>query len=167
MSRRQANPSSRSLSIDFQPEVHLIDQMEELNRIEVEDRLCLSLKAIKGKITGHHQKAGQADPVERAEDGLDLISILIFAGEVDKGIYPEAGYLEAEHIGREGRMTSRIIGDRKAVDKLPLSDLFCKTQDFILSLTSRTPPRNELKSIDKLLLCQESFPESFFLHWYS
>ena len=56
MGRREANAPTRCLSVNVKPLVHLMDEAEELNRIEVKDRFCLSLKSVEGKVAGHHEK---------------------------------------------------------------------------------------------------------------
>ncbi len=56
MGGRKSHSSPGGLSINFKSLVHLIDKMDELNKVEVEDRFCLSLKSIEGKVTGHQKE---------------------------------------------------------------------------------------------------------------
>jgi hypothetical protein len=52
----ETHAPTRCLSINFKALVHLMNKVEELNRIEIKDRFRLSLKSIQGEVAGHHEK---------------------------------------------------------------------------------------------------------------
>jgi hypothetical protein len=55
-----------------------------------------------------------------------------FTGKVDEGIHAERRYFEAEHVGREGEVAARLIGNGKGMKEPKPGTLFCESQDLIL-----------------------------------
>ena len=164
MRGRTLPPPTRSLLFYANSPVHLMDQMNELDRIEVIHRLGLPFKPVKGEVTGHQQKVVDSDPVQGVQDRFDLIAILIFAGEVDDGVDAHAADLQADHVGGEGRVASRIICNRKGMDELSLDRLLRKPQNLVLGLAPGPSPRYELEGIDELFLSQDSILKRILAH---
>ena len=98
------------------------------------------------------------------KNGFNLVSIFIFAGEVDNRIDAQPGDIKANHIGGEGRVTPWIIRDGYRVNALRLSRPLSNPQNVVLGFSPGSPSGNEFKSVDKLLPLKEGLSESVLLH---
>jgi hypothetical protein len=105
MGRRETDTSSRCLTVNFKPLVHLINKTKELDGVQIIDRLGLPFKTIERVIPGHHQEVLNPDPVQGVENGFDLVPVLVLAGEMMKGHAMRD--FSAEDIGK-GRVASGL-----------------------------------------------------------
>ena len=127
----------------FQPLIHPLDQLDGLHRVEVEDRFGPSLKTGHGIIPAHDQEVPHSRPIEGVEFAFELVSVLVLAGKMDKGFYPQPQDLLAQIIGEDGRVSPGIVRDRQGMNLLPLRRLLGGGQGLLLVLLPRPPSRDE------------------------
>jgi hypothetical protein len=98
MSWGESKAAAGRFSVQIQPGVHPAYEADRLDRVEVANGFGLTLKAVPGIIARHHKQIMDADAVELVKDRFDLVSILVFAREVDDGLDTEAANLKADNI---------------------------------------------------------------------
>ena len=123
--------------------------MDELDRIDVVDRLGLALEPVQGVVAGHGKQVMDAEPVKGIEDRFNLVSVLILAGKMDNGVDPEAADFGANYVRGQGRMAAGIVGDREGIDEPSPGSVLGKAQDLVLPLSTGAPAGDKLHRVNE------------------
>ena len=128
----------------FQPAVHVGNQLEDMDGVQVKNRSRSSLIARYRVVAAHHQQVADVRPVQRIELAFDLIAVLIFAGEMNEGFDAELQDFGAHEVGGHGRGSARIVRERQG-GNLPAGRDLCRLDHSpLLSGFSGAPSRHQL-----------------------
>jgi len=144
----------------LQTPVHLYDQLEHMNGVEIEHRRRPSLKTGCRIIAAHDQKVPHLCTVQRIELAFDLVAVLVLAGEMDERFDAEPQDLRAEAPGEDGRVSAGIVGNRQRVNPSAPGRPFRGRQYVLLGLLPRPPSRHQFPRDRKGLRIQQGLSET-------
>ncbi len=142
--------------------VQLADQLEGMHRVEIEDRLGPSAETADGIVARHDQQVADACAGQAVQEPLQLVPVLVLAGEMDQGFDAHPDDLGAEKLGRDGGVAARIVGNRQPVDLSAFHGGFGAAKDDLLSLFRGPPAGHQLPGYRKDRLVEQGLLELVF-----
>ncbi len=133
-----------------QPVVHLREEAEQTDRVDVEHRRRDA--AVPGDLIVARQREHVVEPL-RAElppAALERVAIPVLAGEVDDHLLAARDEIGAERVRREHRVAAGVVGDREDVDARILRER-ARSLEHLSSAVGRdqAAARHELRGDDE------------------
>ena len=144
----------------FQTPVHLYDQIEHMNGVEIEHRRRPSLKTGCRIIAAHNQKVSHLCTVQGIKLAFDLVAVLVLAGKMDQRFDAEPQDLRAETTGEDSRVSAGIIGNRQRMNPSAPGRPFRGRQDILLGFLPRPPSGHQFPRHRKGLRIQQGLSET-------
>jgi len=148
----------------LQPPVHFRDQLQDMNRVQIEDRCWPSLMSRYWIIAAHYQEIPDPSPLQGVKLAFHGIAVFVFTGEVDERIDAEADDFTAHKICGHGRGSARIVGQGQGMDHSPGSRLAGEGHDLLLGRFPGAPARHQFPGDGEDGGVQQSFFETIIRH---
>ena len=104
------------LSLVPQPLVHLREEAQQPDRVDVEHRSGEPLVPRDGIVAGEREDVVESLRAQLPAAALERVAVPVLAGEVDDHLLAARDQIGPERVGREHRVPARIVGDREHVD---------------------------------------------------
>lgn len=91
--------------------LHVLHKLQSLDRIEVENRFCLTLVIFTGEVAAQNQKVVEILTVIKEKVTFNLAAIFVFQGKVKQGFNPVLLNVRSYSDRGKSRVTARIVSD--------------------------------------------------------
>ena len=99
-----------------EPVVHLGEEADEPDRVDVEDGCREALVAHDRVVARQREDVVETHRAELPATALERVSVPVLAGQVDDHLLAARDHVGAERVGREHRVPPGVVGDRQHVD---------------------------------------------------
>ena len=99
-----------------QPLVHLGEEAEQADRVDVEHRSREPLVPRDRVVAGEREDVVEPLRAELPAATLERVAVPVLAGEMDDHLLAARDQIGPERVGREHRVPARVVGDREHVD---------------------------------------------------
>ena len=142
--------------VELKALVHVIDQLQDVHRINVEDRAGAPAETqVRGVVPGQHQHVADAPGGQAEEHRFHLVAVLVPAGDVDQRF--DAGFLDlvAQQFGVDRRVAAGVIGDADGVDNAAAGGHLGAVDDLFLGNLEGAAARHLLPGDGELIWVKE------------
>ncbi|EKD37419.1 MAG: hypothetical protein ACD_75C01138G0002 [uncultured bacterium] len=140
--------------------IHAAEQVENVNRAQVEYRFRQAKVTLLRIISGDHQQVPEQQTVPGKENTFHLVSIFVFAGEMYNDFKPHFPYFRAKDFRGKGRKASGIFGDAYRLDAAICGNLPGELQRARMFLAPAAPAGNKFKGQREMVWTQKRVLQS-------
>ena len=130
--------------LDGKSLVHLVRELLNLDRVQVEVGAWLPLPAARLVIARHEQHVVEPRTLQPIELRGYLVARTVLAGEVREGAHAVLIQLAGDGVGEYGRLAARIVRDGYRIDAPRRIDVARHLQGFLQRGLEGSPPRDHL-----------------------